>query len=150
MDSNHVSVERFISATPTEIFSLLSDAAKHKTFDGSGTVKGTQSPSLPLQLGTKFGMSMKMGAPYKTSNTVVEYEQDSTIAWQTSGFGGLFGGRIWRYELTPEADGTRVVETWDISKDKQGFLLKRTKFPAMTRDNMTRTLDRLATQVETE
>lgn len=144
MDSNSVSTERMIDASPSQIFALLADAGRHETIDGSGTVKGMSDPSEPLALGSKFGMDMKMGVAYKTVNTVIEFELDRKIAWQTRGFGGLIGGRIWRYELSPSGEGTRVVETWDISEDKQRFLLKRSRFPEMTKENMDRSLERIA------
>lgn len=149
MNSDTLSVERTIAAAPADVFALLSDAGKHESFDGSGTVRGTSSPSRPLELGSTFGMSMKMGVPYSTKNTVIELEPDRRIAWQTSGFFGLVGGRIWRYELEPTDDGgTLVRETWDLSQDKQAFLLKRSKLPATTEKNMRRTLDRLAGALE--
>lgn len=148
MTSETITVERTISAPPESIFALLSDAAKHSEFDGSGTVRGTRQASRPLSLGTRFGMTMHMGVGYKTSNEVIEFEQDRLIAWKTTGLKGLIGGRIWRYELEPTADGTRVSETWDISQDRQGFLLKRSKMPAVAKNNMRKTLDRLAETVE--
>jgi hypothetical protein len=49
--------------------------------------------------------------PYRTTNTVIEFEQDRRIAWQTTMLGGLVGGRIWRYELSPTDGGTLVRET---------------------------------------
>lgn len=143
MRGDTVSVERIIPAPSERIFTFLADAGKHSEFDGSGTVVGTRDPSRPLSLGTRFGMSMKMGAPYKTANEVIEYEQDRRIAWQTSGFGGLVGGRIWRYELLPVDGGTLVRETWDISRDRQSFFLRRSNFPGKTRKDMARTLERL-------
>ncbi|MGJ9412598.1 SRPBCC family protein [Aeromicrobium sp. CF4.19] len=149
MDSDTVSVERVIRAEPEEIFALLADAGRHESFDGSGTVQGTSAPSRPLELGSVFGMSMKMGLPYSTKNTVIELEPGRRIAWQTKGFGGVVGGRIWRYELEPQPEGSTLVrETWDLSQDKQAFLLKRSSMPATTEKNMRRTLDRLAEAVE--
>lgn len=50
--------------------------------------------------------------PYRTTNTVIEYEPDRRIAWQTYGVGGLAGGRTWRDELAPTDGGTLVRETW--------------------------------------
>ena len=56
-------------------------------------------------------MDMKMGAPYKIKNRVVELEEDRLIAWRH------MGAHRWRYELTPTPDGgTEVTETWDLSR----------------------------------
>ncbi|NRQ49447.1 SRPBCC family protein [Aeromicrobium stalagmiti] len=148
MTSDTITVERTIKAPAADIFALLSDAAKHAEFDGSGTVRGTKQPSRPLSLGTKFGMSMHMGVGYTTSNEVVEFEQDRRIAWRTTGAKGLVGGRIWRYELEPVADGTLVKETWDVSKDKQKFFLKRSKMAPKAKSGMRKTLERLAETLE--
>ncbi|WP_278312553.1 SRPBCC family protein [Lolliginicoccus levis] len=147
MNGNTISVERVIDAEPARIFALLADASKHSEFDGSGTVQGTRGGARPLELGSRFGMSMKWGVAYSTVNTVIELEPQQRIAWQTTGFGGLVGGRIWRYELEPVDGGTLVRETWDISEDKQRFLLKRSSIPGVTEANITRTLERLAQAV---
>ncbi|MBD8606909.1 SRPBCC family protein [Aeromicrobium sp. CFBP 8757] len=148
MDSDIMTVERTISAPPEQIFALLSDAGRHQSFDGSGTVRGTRAESRPLTLGTTFGMAMHMGVGYRTSNTVVEFEQDRRIAWKTTGLKGLVGGRIWRYELVPVEGGTLVKESWDVSQDKQKFFLKRSKMPAATKNGMRKTLERIAGAVE--
>lgn len=148
MSADTITVERTIQAPAASIFALLSDAAKHSEFDGSGTLKGTRQDSRPLRLGTTFGMSMHLGVGYKTSNEVVEFEQDRRIAWQTSGLKGLIGGRIWRYELEPTSDGTLVKETWDVSKDRQKFLLKRSRMAPAAKNGMRRTLDRIAETLE--
>jgi hypothetical protein len=87
--------------------------------------------------------------PYTMSNKVVEFEPDRRIAWQPTTFGGLAGGRIWRYELTPTEDGTLVRETWDVSKDRQRRYLKMGSMPRHAEDGMTATLARIAALVET-
>jgi fructosamine-3-kinase len=90
---------------------------------------------------------MKLGLPYTVSNTVIEFEQDRRIAWQTvlSGpLGRFLGGRIWRYELEPVDGGTKVTESWDLSQDKQAFFLKNPKVGQHTAASMSKTLERLA------
>ena len=154
MQGNTVSVERLIKAPAREIFALLADAGRHSSFDGSGTLDRATSASIPLELGTRFSMRMRgrpetLFMPYTTSNKVVEYQPDRRIAWQATTLGGLVGGRIWRYELTPTEDGTLVRETWDVSEDRQRPMLKVGSMPRQAEDGMTATLARIAALVET-
>lgn len=153
VQGNTVSVERVIRAPAREIFALLADAGRHSSFDGSGTVNHSAQDTQALSLGSKFGMAMRgrpetLFVPYKTTNTVVEFEPDRRIAWQTRTLGGLVGGRIWRYELTPTEGGTLVRETWDVSKDRQRPILKIGSMPRQTEDGIRATLARIAALVE--
>ena len=140
-----VSVERVIPALAERIFPLVADPARHREIDGSGTVREAKNvPSEPLQLGSTFGMHMKAGIPYSMVNTVIEFEPNRRIAWQTrpQGFlAKLFGGRIWRYELEPAEGGTLVRESWDITQERGKQLVRgATKH---TRESMERTLERI-------
>lgn len=100
-----------IDASPATIFAILTDPRQHSRIDGSGTVKGSVSGDSNLTLGSEFRMDMKMGAPYKINNKVVEFEAERLIAWRHMGL------HRWRYELA-SADGvtTTVTETWEASK----------------------------------
>jgi Polyketide cyclase / dehydrase and lipid transport len=158
-----VSVERVIKAEAREIFALLADAGRHATFDGSGTVDHAtaqasggrgSATSIPLERGTSFSMRMRgrpetLFVPYTTTNTVIEFEPDRLIAWQTTALAGLLGGRIWRYELTPTEGGTLVRETWDVSRDRQRPMLRIGSMARQTEDGMRATLARIAALVET-
>ncbi len=111
MTDQIISGSRLIPALPSQIFTVLSDASQHATFDGSDTVQDARSDGpVPLALGTKFGMNMKISfLPYKITNEVVEFAQDRLIAWRH------FGGHIWRYELEPADGGTLVTESFDYA-----------------------------------
>jgi uncharacterized protein YndB with AHSA1/START domain len=154
VQGNTVSVERVIQAPAADIFALIADAGRHSGFDGSGTLNHSTQPSAPLTKGSTFGMAMRgrpetLFLPYRTKNTVIEFEQDRTIAWQTTAFGGLIGGRIWRYELTPAADGgTLVRETWDVSQERVRAMVANGSLPKQTADGMAATLDRIAELLE--
>jgi uncharacterized protein YndB with AHSA1/START domain len=141
--SDTESVERIIPAPAAAIFALLADPRRHKDFDGSGMVRGAKNTPDHLALGSKFGMSMKLGVPYSMTSTVIEFEPDKRIAWQTYPPVGKFlaGGRIWRYELEPVDGGTKVTETWDISQEK----IKAVVAPARAKTvvAMTKTLERI-------
>ena len=148
MKEDRVSVERVINSEAGEIFALIADAGKHPSFDGSGTVQHATQDSIPLSKGSKFPMAMRWGLPYRTTNTVVEFEQDRLIAWQTTMLGGLVGGRIWRYELGPTDGGTLVRETWDISRDRQRAWLKASGMAKQTAQAMGKTLVRITELLE--
>lgn len=154
MDGNTVSVEQVIKAPASKIFALLADPGKHASFDGSGTVDHAAQKSAPLAPGVTFKMAMRgrpetLFIPYRTANTVVEFEPDRRIAWQTVGLGGLVGGRIWRYELSPADGGTSVRESWDVSQDRQRWLITRGSLPKQAEDGIRATLGRLAALLET-
>ena len=134
-----VSRTRVIGASAADVFDLLADPTKHSMIDGSGTVKGSR-PGVPtrLSLGATFGMDMKLGAPYRIENTVVEFEDNRTIAWRH------FGGHRWKYELEPVDGGTKVTETFDWSTSKGPLLLEFAGAPKRNTRAIEKTLDRLA------
>lgn len=140
-----VTVERTIQATPEAIFDLLADPSRHGEIDGSGTVRGVRGEPDRLQLGSRFGMSMRMGLPYGTENEVVEFEEPLRIAWQTRGIGIVrpFGGRVWRYELEPLDGGTLVRESWDITHESPLTKPVVRMAAAATAKNMTATLEKI-------
>jgi hypothetical protein len=152
MSGTTVSVDRVIKAPASAIFAIVSDASRHPEIDGSGAViKVKDGAPGQLGLGSVFGMSMKLGVPYSMSNTVIEFEPDRRIAWQTrlaGPLGRFVGGRIWRYELEETGGGTKVTETWDISEDKQGLLLRSGKVAQQFAGTMSKTLDKLAELTE--
>jgi hypothetical protein len=97
-------------------------------------------------------MSMKVGVPYSMVSTVVEFEENRLIAWQTRGptpLGRYVAGRIWRYELEPVDGGTRVRESWDITHESA--LTRPFVRPAAgaTRKSMAATLERIEELVST-
>lgn len=140
-----VSVERVIPSPPGPIFDVLADPRRHREIDGSGLLRDSFEGPDRLSLGARFGMDMRAGAPYRMINTVVEFEHERLIAWQPRPAAGVvarvIGGRIFRYELEPVPDGTRVRETWDISQERIPALVIGLK--GLTRSGMRRSLERL-------
>ena len=149
MSDRMVSVSRVIKASPEVIFDILADPARHAEIDGSGMVQNIRGESSRLELGSKFGMDMKMGPlPYRITNTVKEFEENRLIAW------AHFAGHRWRYELTPtEIDGTTATEVtesfdWSTANPVVGKGLELAGYPKKHPANMTATLERLAAVVE--
>lgn len=133
-----ISRQIFVAAPASEIFNLLADSARHGEIDGSGTIQSANVSNQRLALGATFGMSMKMGVPYKISNKVVEFEEGRRIAWQH------FGGHTWRYILEPTDGGTIVTEEFDGNTAKSQIPLVLTGAYKKNAASIERTLSNLA------
>ena len=133
-----ISVSQFVSAPANEIFELLASPARHPEIDGSGSVKSPLHGPQRLSLGTKFGMSMRIGLPYRITNVVVEFEEGRRIGWRH------FGGHVWRYLLEPVEGGTLVTEQFDYSTNRANWLLRAMNAVATNEVSMRKTLLNLA------
>ena len=144
---------RTIGAPAATIFAILADPSRHPELDGSGLIRGLSDPSAArLTLGAEFEMRMQQGgAPYRTTNRVVEFDEPHLIAWQVHPAGPLsglrerlVGGHRWRYRLTEEDGRTTVCEEWDYTAARSPWVLRLLRFPARNQAAIPRTLDRLA------
>jgi uncharacterized protein YndB with AHSA1/START domain len=138
-----VSITKVVHAPAERIFDLLVDPTKHPLIDGSGSVKALHGTApTRLRLGDRFGMDMRLGAAYKVTNTVVEFEENRLIAWRH------FAGHRWRWELRPlDERTTEVTETFDYSTAKAGLMFVLLGFPERNRKGIEATLDRLESVV---
>lgn len=144
--------QRVVNATPETVFELLATPARHADIDGSGGVQGAkQDAPQRLRLGAEFSMRMRVGLPYSTTNRVVEFEEGRRIAWQTAARVKdriVFGGQVWRYELTDLGDGrTLVRESYDLTDALASSVVAATA-GAKTEQVMKTTLERIAMLVD--
>jgi hypothetical protein len=135
MSTYLVSESRTIAADAQRLFDIVADPAMHPVIDGSGSVKAFQAGGPErLALGTTFGMEMKLGAPYKITNTVVEFEEGRRLAWRH------FNGHVWRYLFEPVEAGTTVTEQWDARPVWNRLALRLAGFPTRNRAGIRATL----------
>jgi uncharacterized protein YndB with AHSA1/START domain len=134
-----------IDAPAAQIFDLIADPRNHSLFDGSGTLRGNVRGPERLELGSKFGMDMKMVANYRIKNTVVEFEEGRHIAWCHPGH------HRWRYQLEPVGENKTVVtETFDGSTARIPAALKLMNAKDNNQKAILKTLSRLKEVVEKE
>lgn len=120
-----------VPAPAAEIFDVLRRPANHAILSGDGTVRGAASGPDVLELGSRFGMRMKMGVRYRITSKVVEFEQDRLIAW------AHLGGHRWRWELEPAGEaGTTATETFDMSTTRLAPALRLVGYPNRHEDNV--------------
>lgn len=143
MNDRQVSRDIVVDAPPSAVFKVLADPRAHGAFDGSGTVRDAVAGPDRLDLGDRFGMSMRLGVPYTVKNEVVEFEEDRCIAWRH------VGHHRWRYELEPVGEGsTKVTETFDWSAARAPKVLELLGFPGTNARGIEATLPRLKSYVE--
>lgn len=134
-DRDTVSATTVVPAPPAEVFDFIRRPANHPTISGDGTVKDAASGPEVLGEGDRFGMSMKLGVPYRMSSQVKEFQHGTKIAW------AHIGGHRWRWELEPTADGhTTLTETFDLRTAKVPIALRLVGFPGRHRANVARSV----------
>lgn len=140
-----ISRSTLVRAPAQGIFDILANPRRHPDFDGSGSVRGAISGPERLSMGAKFGMSMRLGVPYRVSSQVKEFDEGRLIAW------AHLGGHRWRYVLEPLADGsTRVTETFDATTARSARALKLMDAYNRNTRAIEETLPRLAALAESE
>jgi len=146
--SDHVSDSVTIDAPPAVVFAILATPRQHSRIDGSGSVQSLlRGPDRITAKGDSFVVRMKLfGVPYVIVNRVVEFEPDRLIAWRH------FTANRWRYELEPTDGGTRVTETFDMSRADRvtDAVVRLAKFPERNQQGITETLARLKQAAEAD
>lgn len=151
-----VRVSRRICAPAPDIFQVLANPARHREFDGSGSLRGADSPAMVSGVGDVFVMKMYFPhlGDYEMNNHVVEYEPDRRIGWEPAAGRGhpsaardgedpARWGQRWSYQLTPDGPGATIVtEIYDCSsapaEERAGMDNGRVWI-----ESMTQTLERL-------
>lgn len=138
MSAYLVSESRVIAASPQQLFDIVADPAMHPKMDGSGSLQAAREGNpARLSKGARFGMDMKIGAAYKITNTVLEFDEPKVISWRH------FNGHVWRYSFVPVEGATLVTEQWDARPAKNRFFLRLSGFPDRNRKGIRATLERL-------
>lgn len=122
--STDTSSARITVAAPLQtVFEILADPSSHQAIDGTGWVRESLDGAPLTGTGQHFRMGMyhdnHPDGDYEMTNLVRVFEPPRAIAWEPGQAGPdgeiSYGGWIWRYDLTPAADGTDVTLTYDWS-----------------------------------
>ena len=139
LDRDTVSATKVVGATPAVVFDYLRRPANHAEINGDGSVRDLDGGPVRLELGSRFGMKMKLGVPYRIHSKVVEFEQDRLIAWCH------IGGHRWRWQLDDNGDGTTTLtETFDMSTSKFPPALRVVGYPGRHTDNVSQSVANVA------
>lgn len=149
----HVTRRR-VQASPSQVFALLTDPTRHQETEPTDWVGEALDPSPLTRTGQVFGMNMfhvAAGGAYLMHNEVVALEPDRTVAWRPGQYDehGVLGsaGWTWRYDLTPDGDGTMVTLTYDWSAVPDA-LREEFNLPPFGPDFLEQSLDSLEQALE--
>jgi uncharacterized protein YndB with AHSA1/START domain len=135
VDRDTVRATVVAAVEPAAVFDLLRRPANHAAISGDHTVRGTFDGPEVLEFGSRFGMRMHVGVPYRIHSEVVAYEPDRLIAWRH------LGGHEWRWTLVPApGGGTTVTEMFDLSTSRFPPGLRLLGYPGRHRDNVARSV----------
>jgi uncharacterized protein YndB with AHSA1/START domain len=148
----HDSVTVYMSAPPEKIWDLVSDVTKigrysPETFEGEW-LDGATGPAV----GARFRGHVKrngVGPVYWTSASVTACEPGRVFEFGVGKPGKALN--TWRYELTPNGDGTDVTESFRLT-DQLGLKIYWTLWGwsrgKVNRKGMQTTLERIKAEVE--
>ena len=148
-------VERYIDAPPEVLYDLVADVTRTPEITPDIVrvewLDGATGPAV----GARFKAINKQGRGPKWSNkpVITTLEPGREIAWaRTEPFAGTVE---WRYRFEPEGTGTRVIESYEVTKPLTivGWFIIGTLYGMRDRRSdlrasMLRTLDRLAEMTE--
>lgn len=149
-------VSRYIEASPHVLYELISDVTRTPELTSAIVschwLDGASGPAV----GARFKAINKAGRGPNWSNkpVVITAEPGKEFAWaRTEPFAGTVA---WRYSFTPEGTGTRVTESYEVTKKLTivGWFIIGTLYGLKDRRSdlhagMLATLERLAEITET-
>jgi hypothetical protein len=163
MTEEKISASATINAPADAVFTILADPTTHQAIDGTGWVLESLDGKPVTEVGQIFRMGMHHDnhpeGYYEMANRVDVFDPPRAIAWQPgqgpdergnlSGNSELiFGGWIWRYDLTPLGDDrTEVTLSYDWSGVSSQ--MRDIQFPPFELSHLDNSLKHLAELAET-
>jgi hypothetical protein len=145
-----IEVSRAVAATPSEIFTLLTEPEGHVRIDSSGMLMSASGQPV-RQVGDSFVVHMDREALndyplglYDVTVKIVTFTPDEEIAWVIEGKWNI--GHVYGYTLAPIEGGTLVTSYYDWSAIEQSWK-EANIFPVIPESALRATLGILARTV---
>jgi ribosome-associated toxin RatA of RatAB toxin-antitoxin module len=148
-------VERYVEAAPEVLYDLVADVTRTPELTPDIVKVEWLDGATRAVVGARFKAINKAGRGPTWSNkpVIIAADRGREIAWsRTEAIGGTLE---WRYRFEPEGTGTRVIESYEVTKQLPliGWFLIGTVFGLKDRRrdlraSMLRTLDRIAELTE--
>lgn len=147
----HDSVERYIEASPETLYDVVADVTRTPQLSPEVVACEWLDGAAGPDVGVRFRATNHAGRGPDWQNTpvitVAERGQEFAFSRTERGAGTV----VWRYVFAPEGSGTRVTESYDVTRPVRlfgwfviGVLYGNKDRRADLRRGMTQTLERLA------
>ena len=141
-----IEAERFIPASPSDVFAVLCDPQGHVAIDASGMLQDADGDVVEA-VGDTFVVHMDRESlndipdygKYDVTVTIEEFERDRLISWSILGRVRPGMGHIYGYRLEPVDGGTLVTSFYDWSNVSQDWKDSGI-FPVVSVTNLSGTL----------
>ena len=144
--TERIEAERFIPASPSDVFAVLCDPQGHVAIDASGMLQDADGDVVEA-VGDTFVVHMDRESlndipdygKYDVTVTIEEFERDRLISWSILGRVRPGMGHIYGYRLEPADGGTLVTSFYDWSNVSQDWKDSGI-FPVVSVTNLSGTL----------
>ncbi len=142
MDETTVAQARAVIGAPAEaIFEEIADPSRQPAWDGNDNLAEAAPGQRVRAVGEVFATTLTKGVVRE--NHVVEFEEGRRIAWCPAEPGGEPLGHLWRWELSPTADGrTEITHTYDWTRLTDPNRFERAR--STTAERLRASIERLA------
>jgi len=151
----HDSVERYIEASPEALYDVIADVTRTPELSPEIAACEWLDGATGPEVGARFRSRNHVGRGPDWHNTPVVTVAERGREFAFSRTEKLAGTIVWRYLFTPEDSGTRVTESYEVTRPVSrfgwfviGVLYGQKDRRGDLRRGMTVTLDRLAALVE--
>ena len=132
-DRPSVEVEMFVAAAPQRVWELLGDLQLmgqwSPEYRGGEWLDGATGPAV----GVRFkGYNQRRERQWESVSTVIEAAPGRAIAWAVGDSANP--SATWRFDLTPEGNGTRVRQRVQIGPGPSGLTARIAELPDREED----------------
>jgi uncharacterized protein YndB with AHSA1/START domain len=136
-----VSATRAMSASAERIFALIAEPSSQPSWDGNNNLASSAPGQRVHQVGDVFKTTLTNGAVRE--NHVVEFIENTKIAWLPAEPGKQPPGHLWRWELSEiNSTLTTVTHTYDFTALTDAKRLEKAR--STTAEMLRESMDNLA------
>jgi len=136
-----VTATRAMSASAERIFALIAEPSSQPSWDGNNNLASSAPGQRVHQVGDVFKTTLTNGAVRE--NHVVEFIENTKIAWLPAEPGKQPAGHLWRWELSEiNSTLTTVTHTYDFTALTDAKRLEKAR--STTAEMLRESMDNLA------